>query len=138
MITFFKIIISKIKFPKFLKDWHSKMMESLRDKNGHISHTRISSYYILLSILITDIAFLSIDVVNAYIAWSAGNEYVIPWEHIAIFTAILSHHLVLLGLKKSEEKVTSEMDKKYPEQSRRKRNEDNSGDMPPNDDIEIK
>lgn len=56
-------------------------------------------------------AYLVIDVVNAAINWGNDLPYVIPVEHIGVFALILSHHLVLLGLKNSSDKTKIESGK---------------------------
>ncbi len=76
---------------------------SLRDKDGKVSHTKISSYIILLGIYISSLVFLMVDIVNAGITWSKGETYEIPGAHIGIFILLLAHHLALLGIKKYSE-----------------------------------
>lgn len=72
-------------------------------KEGQVSSSRISSYFILGSILTTTLLFVIIEAVNASILWSAGAPYVMPNEHIVIFGMMLAHHLTLLGINKSSE-----------------------------------
>lgn len=84
-------------------------IESLKDKFGVISHTRISSYFILILIAISSLAFVSVDIVNLIGCYKKGMSYTIPIEHIAIFTLILGHHLVLLGLKRASETKQTEL-----------------------------
>jgi ABC-type Fe3+-siderophore transport system permease subunit len=75
------------------------------------SHTKISSYFILASILVTTITYLVIDITNAIIIWQTGSTYVIPLEHISILALVMSHHLVLLRLKNASEKTKLMSDK---------------------------
>lgn len=79
------------------------LKESLFDVRNKVSHSKISSYFILGSILASTALFISIDVGNAILQWKNGHIYTIPLEHIGIFGLILSHHLVLLGLKKDSD-----------------------------------
>jgi len=87
------------------------LKESTKDLTKNYSHTKISSYFILGSILSTTIVYLCIDVINAYINWSKDLPYVIPVEHIGVFALILSHHLVILGLKNASDKTKIESGK---------------------------
>ncbi len=76
---------------------------STKGKDGKTSSSRISSYFILGSILTTSLVFIVIELVNAIIVWNTGEPYVIPSEHIVIFGMILAHHLTLLGINKNAE-----------------------------------
>lgn len=89
----------------FKKNW-SYVAKSVVNAAGKVSHIRVSSYYILAGILLLGIVFAGIEVGNAIVTWNKGGgaTYVVPTPHIVIFGMILSHHLVLLGLKKSGEK----------------------------------
>lgn len=84
-----------------LKNFLSLLKDSVKDKNGKISSSRISSYFILFSIVLSGLSFIVIEIINASIKWKAGNIYIIPTEHIALFGMILGHHLVLLGIVKN-------------------------------------
>lgn len=77
--------------------------KSVLDRVGKVSHIRVSSYFILGGILTSCFLLMSIDLVNGIVMWSQGNIYSIPAEHIVLFGMILTHHLVLLGLKKSND-----------------------------------
>lgn len=81
---------------------------SIKDITGRVSSGKISSYFILGSILTSSAAFILIDIVNAIVSWRLGNTYTIPIEHIGIFALILSHHLVLLGIKNASDKTKIE------------------------------
>jgi hypothetical protein len=70
---------------------------------GKVSTTRIQSYLILASVLISTTLFLSIDLVNAIIQWKTGKSYTVPTEHITLFGMVLAHHLALLGINKNSE-----------------------------------
>lgn len=70
---------------------------------GKVSTTRIQSYLILASVLISTTLFLSIDLVNAIIQWKVGKNYTVPTEHITLFGMVLAHHLALLGINKNSE-----------------------------------
>ncbi len=96
----------------FKKNW-SYIAKSLVNAAGKVSHIRISSYYILAGILFLGIVFAGIEIGNAIVTWNKGDgaTYTVPTPHIVIFGMILSHHLVLLGLKKSGEKdMTPKLD----------------------------
>lgn len=86
-----------------MKLFWKRIDESLYDAMGKVSHTKISSYIILLGIYISSIIFTVIDIVNAAISWSNGKTYEIPGAHIGLFTLLLGHHLALLGIKKNSE-----------------------------------
>lgn len=86
-----------------MKKLFKRIDESLYDASGRISHTKISSYIILLGIYVSSLMFLLLDIVNAFITWFKGNVYEIPGAHIGIFTLLLGHHLALLGIKKYSE-----------------------------------
>jgi hypothetical protein len=90
-------------FKKFFK----KINESLKDNNNKTSHTRISSYIILASILFTSVFILgTIEIVNAITQWKLGVVYTIPSQHVTLFGMLLGHHLLLLGIKKVSDKPT--------------------------------
>jgi len=95
-------------FKKLLK----RINESVLDGKGHVSHTKISSFIILGSIIVSSVTFLLIDLTNAIIAWSKGGSYEIPIAHITIFGMVLGHHLFLLGIKKASENKQMEFDSK--------------------------
>jgi hypothetical protein len=79
--------------------------KSLVDHLGKTSSARISSYFILAQILLTSLVLLVIDIINAFIKWSIGETFSISTEHIIVFGMILTHHLFLLGVKKSTEET---------------------------------
>jgi len=72
-------------------------------KDGKVSSTRLSAYYLLLAIFTFSLLFIGLEGVNAFVLWKTGNPYVIPFEHITIFGMILAHHLTLLGINKNAE-----------------------------------
>lgn len=86
-----------------MKLFWKRIDESLYDAMGKVSHTKISSYVILLVIYVSSLVFLVIDIVNAAMSWSDGKAYEIPGAHIGLFTLLLGHHLALLGIKKNSE-----------------------------------
>lgn len=88
-----------------LKKMLGLVKKSVLDGNGKISHTRIMSYYIIGSILTSCGIFIVIDLGNAITKWLSHETYEIPFSHITLFGLILSHHLVLMGLKKSTDEV---------------------------------
>lgn len=88
---------------KFISKILSLIKSSLNDLSGSVSHTKLSSYFILGSILIFNLVALIIDIFNGVIQWKKGLSYVIPMDHILIYSLTLTHHLVLLGLKKGSE-----------------------------------
>lgn len=77
--------------------------KSITGKEGKTSSTRISSYFILGSIILISLLFVAIEIVNAIMMWKTGVPYAIPGEHLAIFGMILAHHLTLLGINKTAE-----------------------------------
>lgn len=77
--------------------------KSVLDKKGKVSSSRLSSYAILISILLSAVVFIGIELINAIILWKSGAPYVIPSEHIVIFGMVLAHHLTLLGINKNAE-----------------------------------
>ncbi len=77
---------------------------SVYNKIGKPSSARIASYFILIAIIVHSITYVIIEFINASKKWSIGETYEVPWAHITIFTLILSHHLILLGLKKASDK----------------------------------
>lgn len=85
------------------KKFKNYIEKSLTDVQGKTSHTKVSSYLILFTILITCIGFITIDIINAIAAWKTGSSYEIPLSHVTIFGMILGHHLYLLGIKKKSE-----------------------------------
>lgn len=78
--------------------------ESSRDSAGKMSSARISSFFILGSILTSTVFFICVDIGNAILKWNNGETYTVPLDHIAIFSLILSHHLILLGIKRASDK----------------------------------
>lgn len=87
-----------------IKSMREKISASLHDHLGKISSATISSYFILGNILISSMVYLIIELVNAHTMWSAGHVYNIPLEHVGIFSLVLTHHLILLGIKSSNSK----------------------------------
>lgn len=88
----------------FRKMWDA-FGNSMKSINGMFSHTKISSYFILLTILVSALTFLIIEIGNAKLQWHKGQIYEIPVNHIGLFAMMLSHHLILLGLKNSNDKI---------------------------------
>jgi hypothetical protein len=88
---------------KLFREIVSYVRQSVHGNGGYISHTKISSYFILGGILTSIIIFSSVDIINAIISWQVGNVYTIPYEHIFIYSLTLTHHLILLGLKKGSD-----------------------------------
>jgi CRISPR/Cas system-associated endonuclease Cas3-HD len=72
-------------------------------RGGKESSTRISAYLVLSIIYLFSIIFLSIEITSAIIALCSIGKYVISNEIIIIFSALLSHHLILLGINKNYE-----------------------------------
>jgi len=70
------------------------IINSVNDKKGKESSTRITSYVILLLIIIFSLSFIVMEILNNKIS----NEIII------IFMSLLSHQLILLGLNKKYEK----------------------------------
>lgn len=95
------------------KNLIDKISNSLKDRHGHTSHTRISSYIILISIILSSLLFIGIDVVNGIMSWTKGDLYEIPTSHITIFGMILGHHLFLLGIKRASENRQNKYDSQH-------------------------
>jgi hypothetical protein len=79
------------------------IQKSITDHLGKISSARLSSFIILAQIIVSSIIMIMIDIVNAITLWKQGDVYALPTEHIIIFGMVLTHHLFLLGIKKSSE-----------------------------------
>lgn len=78
--------------------------QSIYDKkDGKVSSTRMSSYFILGGILTAVLTFIGIDVVNAAVAIMNKGFYEIPANHIILYGMTLAHHLALLGINKNSE-----------------------------------
>lgn len=72
-------------------------------KDGKVSSTRVSSYFILGGILTAVVTFIGIDVANAIIAIMNKGFYEVPSNHIILYGMTLAHHLALLGINKNAE-----------------------------------
>jgi hypothetical protein len=70
--------------------------KSILSPDGKESSTRISSYIILLLIVLFSISFLTVFI---YLMITKG----IPTEMIIVFGMLLAHHLALLGINKHNE-----------------------------------
>jgi hypothetical protein len=77
--------------------------QSIKSPTGKVSITRISSYFILATILIGTLILFGIDVSNAIISYRKNEIYTIPNEHLWAFGMVLAHHLALLGINKTAE-----------------------------------
>ena len=93
------------------KFWQT-IYNSVKDHFGKESLARISSYFILVVIMINSLVYVSIDLINAIGEWrkpytpgSSVGTYTIPMNHILLYSLLLAHHLVLLGLKKASDKM---------------------------------
>ena len=98
---------------KIFKKLINKISKSCREESGRESHTRISSYIILGTILVSTLVFLGIDISNLVSALKKGEAYEIPTGHITLFGMMLSHHLFLLGIKKYSENKKTKYDNIY-------------------------
>ena len=76
-----------------MKNFFNIFKKSIFSPNGKESSTRISSYIILLIIVIFSFSFISLEWMNINIS----NE------SIVIFGMILTHHITLLGINKYHE-----------------------------------
>jgi sulfite exporter TauE/SafE len=72
-------------------------------KDGKVSSTRMSSYFILGAILTAAGVFIGIDIVNAIVALYNKGFYEVPANHIVLYGMTLAHHLTLLGINKNAE-----------------------------------
>lgn len=77
--------------------------QSIKSPSGKVSITRISSYFILATILIGTLVLFGIDIFNAVISYRKNEIYTIPSEHLWAFGMVLAHHLALLGINKTAE-----------------------------------
>ncbi len=83
-----------------IKDILHSIKDSCYDNAGKLSSGRISSYFLLGSILFSNFCFSLIDLINAVHAIiNKGEAYEIPAMHLALYAATLAHHLALLGIK---------------------------------------
>lgn len=87
----------------FINKIFSVIKNSVYDLTGKMSHTKISSYFILAVILLGNLAYIAIDICNGIMMWGKGMIFEIPMDHIIIYSITLTHHLVLLGLKKGSD-----------------------------------
>jgi len=87
-----------------MKKLFALIKESLyHKKDGKISSGRLSSYFILFVIILSNIAFISIDISNAFVAIHSKGFFEIPSNHIVLYGMTLAHHLALLGINKTTE-----------------------------------
>lgn len=75
---------------------YNKISLSLNGNSNRISSTRIQAYLIAFSILMMNIVFLLIEIIQFGNALYHHKDYVISNEMIIIFGMILSHHLAIL------------------------------------------
>jgi hypothetical protein len=76
----------------------SYIEESVKS-DSKISSTRIQTYIMLISVILSTAAFLAIEIANAVVAWFNNKPYVVSSESIIIFGMILSHHLGMMFSK---------------------------------------
>jgi hypothetical protein len=76
----------------------SYIEESVKS-DSKISSTRIQTYIMMISVILSTAAFLAIEIANAVVAWFNNKPYVISSESIIIFGMILSHHLGMMFSK---------------------------------------
>lgn len=80
---------------------------TLENTNGNkrrlYSSSKISSYFILPLIWLSGLIFAYIDYSNHMIMKKQNLVYEIPMAHIFIYSLTLTHHLVLLGLKRGSD-----------------------------------
>lgn len=84
------------------------IIESLKTIGGKTSSTRIISYILVGVVILFSLTFLGIEIASAVLILNTGAKYVISNEIVVIFTALLSHILILLGINKSNEKKVSD------------------------------
>jgi len=108
---------------KIFKKLINKISKSCREESGRESHTRISSYIILGTILVSTLIFLGIDISNLISTLKKGETYEIPMGHITLFGMMLSHHLFLLGIKKYSENKKSKYDNIYKDEIQKLKDE---------------
>lgn len=91
----------------YMKNFVNKLLSTIKisTKNpwNGLSSTRISSYILLVIILLFTFVFLGIEVSSAIISLYNTGKYVISNESIIIFGSILSQQLLLLGINKNSE-----------------------------------
>ena len=81
----------------------STLKISTKSPWGGISSSRVSSFFLLSVIMLSVLVFLGIEISVAVSSLIHTGTYVISNESIIIFTLLLSHHLSLLGISKSNE-----------------------------------
>lgn len=82
---------------------NSTLEKTTGNRNRIYSSSIISSYFILVTIWLSAFVFISIDISNTLLLRSMGQIYEIPMSHIFIYSLTLTHHLVLLGLKRGSD-----------------------------------
>jgi hypothetical protein len=89
---------------QILKTVRGVIFKSIHDATGKVSSSIIASYFILAYILFNATVYLAIDYINARVTWRQEKAYIIPYEHVVMFSLMLTHHLILLGIKSSKDK----------------------------------
>jgi hypothetical protein len=73
---------------------------SCYDNTGKASSGRISSYFLLGSILLSNATFITVDLANlVHTLAIKGQTYEIPGAHLGLYGMTLAHHLALLGIR---------------------------------------
>lgn len=74
-----------------------------KQKGGKVSSGRLSSYFVLATILGAAFTFIGMDIANAIIAICNKGFYEVPANHLILYGMTLAHHLTLLGINKNAE-----------------------------------
>lgn len=83
-------------FKIFFSRLFNAIGRSLDGTSEKTSSVRIQAYVLLIPVLLASLVFVSIEAVNAIIAWNNQIAYVPSNESIIIFGMILSHHISVL------------------------------------------
>lgn len=85
---------------------------SLDGTSEKTSSVRIQAYVLLIPVLLASLVFVSIEAVNAIVAWNNQVAYVPSNESIIIFGMILSHHISVLFTRTKPKNYYEVKDKK--------------------------
>ncbi len=102
---------------------------SLDGTSEKTSSVRIQAYVLLIPVLLASLVFVSIEAVNAIVAWNNQVAYVPSNESIIIFGMILSHHISVL--------FTRTKPKNYYEVKDKKEDKEEDTDKPEDNDVVI-
>lgn len=75
------------------KVWNKIGLSVSSDKTSSI---RIQAFILLMPVVLASLVFISIELINAIIAWKTNVSYVPSNESIILYGMILSHHISVL------------------------------------------